>query len=125
MGENSIPHAHSFGSRVHSIVLLFEAPSTVKWLVCTSHQNQIKVVRIRKPTHLWNDGCTVQQHHKFLHETFTCMCPREAGKTQQTRLQFKVATLIVSNPVCSKCKVQCPIIVRPEVWSNEICPSTF
>src|SRR6266481_2251855 len=111
MGENSIPRAHSFGSRAHSIVLLFEAPSTVKWLVCTSCQNQIKVVRIRKLTHLWCDGCMVQQHHKCLCETFTHMCPREAGKTQQTQLQFEVATFIASNPVCIKCKIRCLLTV--------------
>src|SRR6266481_6624046 len=122
MGENSIPCAHSFGSRACSIVLLFKAPSTVKWPVCTSHQNQIKVVRIRKPTHLWHDGCMVQQHHKCLHETFTHMCPREAGKTWQTQPQFEVATLIASNPVCSKCKVQYLIIVRPEVCSKQDLP---
>src|SRR6266481_6256319 len=116
MGENSIPHAHSFGSRAHSIVLLFEAPSTVKWPVCTSRQNQIK--GIRKLTHLWRNGHMVQQHHKCLHKTFTHMHPREAGKTHQTRPQFKVVTSIASNPVCSKCKVQCPIIVRPEVCSK-------
>src|SRR6266481_8613583 len=105
MGENLIPRACSFGSRAHSIVLLFEAPLTVKWPVCTSCQNQIKVVRIRKLTHLWHDGHTVQQHHKCLRETFTHMCPREAGKTWQTQPQFEVATSIAVNPVGSKCKV--------------------
>src|SRR6266481_7489771 len=115
VGENSIPRTRSFGSRARSIVLLFKAPSTVKWPVCTSCQNQIK--GIRKLTHLWHHEHTVQQHHKCLGKTFTCMCPREVGKTQQTRLQFEVVTSIASNPVCSKCKVQCPIIVRPEVCS--------
>src|SRR6266481_3894134 len=125
MGENLIPCTCSFGSRAHSIVLLFEAPSTVKWLVCTSCQNQIKVVRIRKPTHLWYDRHTVQQHHKCLHETFTCICPREVGKPSKPNHSLRLPLRL--HPI------QCAVSARYNVRSlsdqrsvvNKICPSAF
>src|SRR6266481_3490867 len=113
--DTTCPQLWLQGSQ-HSLVVQGTINSEVASLYITSESDQ-RDKEANSPLVRWMHGLD-----KCLRKTFTHMHPREVGKPWQIRLQFEVSTSIASNPVCSKCKVRCPIIVRPEVCSKRDLP---